>query len=98
PNYLGGVCTRANGGGSDQPTIEEILDGDPLPDCWDAPLEASELDGLNLANSRELTWYWHKCLKGIDPEDEVAVELTDNQQALVDRFFRDGTIPAPFLA
>lgn len=124
PNYLGGVCTRANGGGSDQPTIEEILDGDPLPDCWDAPLEASELDGLNLANSRELTWYWHKCLKGIDPEtlrvvhergpyfltqlttfvvdpgpeDEVPVELTDNQQALVDRFFRDGSIPAPFLA
>ena len=66
PNSIGGVCVRANAFSG--PTIEEILDGDPLPECWDEPLSDEELKSINLINSEDAAWYWHRCLQGIDPE------------------------------
>lgn len=66
PSYLGLACGSATG--DDRPTIREILDGDPLPECWHEPLTASELAALSLANDTDAVWYWERCLRGIDPE------------------------------
>lgn len=66
PNSIGGVCVRANG--YDRPSIEEVLGGDPLPECWDERLNAEELTDLNLEHGDGMSWYWHRCLTGIDPE------------------------------
>jgi hypothetical protein len=66
PSYLGVACGSANGG--DGPSTEEILDGDPLPDCWHEPLTASELAALGHENDADSVWYWERCLEGIDPE------------------------------
>lgn len=66
PNSIGGVCVRANA--FSEVTIEEILGGDPLPECWDEALTQEELDAANLINSDDAAWYWHRCLRGIDPE------------------------------
>lgn len=66
PHSIGGVCVRANA--FTGITVEEILDGDPLPECWDEPLTQDELEAINLVNSEDAGWYWHRCLEGIDPE------------------------------
>ncbi|WP_122261979.1 hypothetical protein [Ornithinimicrobium cerasi] len=66
PNSLGGVCVQANG--LDGPSIQEVLQGDPLPDCWDERLTEEELRDTNLVNGDGRSWYWHRCLRGIDPE------------------------------
>ena len=66
PNAIGGVCVHAKG--FDGPTIEEILGGDPLPECWQEKLTAQELSDLNLANGTGTSWYWNRCLAGIDRE------------------------------
>lgn len=66
PSSIGGVCVRANAFSG--VTIEEILGGDPLPECWDEPLNEEELEAANLINSEDAAWYWHRCLQGIDPE------------------------------
>lgn len=66
PTSIGGVCVRANAFSG--VTIEEILGGDPLPECWDEPLTEEELTAANLINSEDAGWYWHRCLRGVDPE------------------------------
>lgn len=66
PAYLGVACGSAKGGNA--PSIKEILDGDPLPDCWHEPLTASELAALGYTNDEDSVWYWERCLVGIDPE------------------------------
>lgn len=66
PNSIGGVCVRANA--MDGPTIEEVLAGDPLPECWDEKLTDEELADINLAHGDGTSWYWHRCLTGIDRE------------------------------
>jgi hypothetical protein len=66
PSYLGVACGSAKGG--DGPTIREILDGDPLPECWHEPLTESELAALGHTNDEDSVWYWERCLEGIDPK------------------------------
>jgi hypothetical protein len=66
PSSIGGVCVRANAFSG--VTIEQILGGDPLPECWDEALTEEELAAANLVNSQDAAWYWHRCLQGIDPE------------------------------
>jgi hypothetical protein len=66
PNSIGGVCVRANA--FTGVTIEEILGGDPLPECWDERLTDEELRDINLVHGEGTAWYWHRCLRGIDPE------------------------------
>lgn len=66
PNAIGGVCVHAKG--FDGPTIEEILAGDPLPDCWQEKLTPQELTDMNLAHGEGTSWYWNRCLAGIDRE------------------------------
>lgn len=66
PNSIGGICVRASA--FDGPTIEEVLGGDPLPECWDEKLTDEELADINLAHGEGTSWYWHRCLRGIDPE------------------------------
>lgn len=74
-NYMGASCISVNGTGGTVLTIEELLDGDPVPECWNVRLSARELNGLRLVNGGEWTWHWHRCLEGIDPETfEVAPE------------------------
>ncbi|GAA5159315.1 hypothetical protein [Ornithinimicrobium tianjinense] len=66
PNSLGGICVTANG--VDGPSITEVLAGDPLPSCWDEKLTDQELEDTNLQHGDGTSWYWHRCLRGIDPE------------------------------
>ncbi|NNM44397.1 hypothetical protein [Knoellia koreensis] len=69
PSYLGVSCGSASGGGL---TVKEILGKDPVPECWNERLTASELDAMGLANTSGqpggASWYWERCLKGIDPK------------------------------
>lgn len=66
PNSIGGVCVHANA--FNGPSIEQILGGDPLPTCWDERLTDEELYDINLQHGDGTGWYWHRCLRGIDPE------------------------------
>jgi len=66
PNYLGLSCGSVNGG--DTKTIKQILKGDPLPGCWDAPMTDAEKRALNLQDTPGYTWWWWKCLHGINPK------------------------------
>ena len=69
PAYLGVSC--GSSGGRDRRTVREILGDDPVPECWDDPLTAAELSAMGLQNEpgqEGQTWYWERCLVGIDPE------------------------------
>ena len=66
PNYLGVSCGSVTGGGTK--TIKEILKGEPLPRCWDAPMTDAEKRALNLQDTPGYTWWWWKCLHGINPK------------------------------
>ena len=66
PSYLGMAC--GSGGGSTV-SIKDILGKDPVPDCWDEPLTAAELAATGNENTPGpdgSTWYWERCLTGID--------------------------------
>lgn len=67
-NYLGLACYNGNGGGGETRTIEQILGDDELPECWHEPMTERELEALSLQNSADSTWYWERCIEGIDPE------------------------------
>jgi hypothetical protein len=68
PEYIGGVCA---GSSSEGKTAKEILDGDPVPTCWDDPVSEEDLAAMGKANvpgPDGYTYYWHSCLSGIDPK------------------------------
>jgi hypothetical protein len=64
PSFLGLSCGR---GDLTNESVGQILGSDPVPDCWDEKLTQQELDLLSYQNG-ESTWYWHRCLKGINPK------------------------------
>lgn len=69
PNYVGASCGTASDRGGR--TVKEILGEDPVPDCWQEPLTAAELDSIgeeNVAGPDGYTWVWQRCLTGIDKE------------------------------
>lgn len=69
PEYIGAVCTSNTDGRPIHVVIEEILDGDPLPECWHQALTDAELRSLGLKNGEEgARWFWVRCLHGVDPE------------------------------
>jgi hypothetical protein len=66
PSYLGMAC---GSGGGDTLSVKDILGDDPVPGCWDEPLTASELAAVGHENTPGpdgSTWYWERCLTGID--------------------------------
>lgn len=67
-DYLGLVCYDGSAGGGQTRSIEMILGGDELPECWHEPMTERELEALSLQNSENSTWHWERCLEGIDPE------------------------------
>jgi hypothetical protein len=63
PSYLGMSC---GDGSMNRESIKQILAGDPVPGCWDDKLTGAELDAMMLENRDGSTWYWHRCLEGVD--------------------------------
>lgn len=116
PRWIGAVCTDSGTGVDMSQVIRDILDGDPLPECWHEPLTGQELRELGLRNGEGASWYWVTCLYGVDPEtfeiddegaytaiyyrrvsDDRVVELTENQEALIERVASDRRVPSPIL-
>jgi len=65
-SYLGLACA----GTSDVQgqTVKEILGKDPVPKCWDVPLNPGELEAMGVENvpgPDGWTYYWARCLSGI---------------------------------
>lgn len=65
PSYLGLSCGDAS---MTTESVKQVLGGDPVPGCWNDKLSGSELDAMSLQNADDTTWYWERCLKGIDPK------------------------------
>ncbi|HET6563474.1 MAG TPA: hypothetical protein VFG72_16515 [Marmoricola sp.] len=68
PAFLGLSCGSATGA---VVTAEEILDGDPVPECWHEPLTEAELAAVGYEDTpgpEGSRWFWERCMKGIDPE------------------------------
>ncbi len=65
PSYLGMSCGTGSG---DRRTVKQILGDDPVPGCWNDPLSGAELEAMMLENRDGNTWYWERCLTGIDPK------------------------------
>ena len=72
PSYLGMACA---GGTWNRRSIREILDGDKLPGCWHDPMTPAEVEAMMLSTEGGVTWYWYRCLKGIDP---VTLKIGDD--------------------
>lgn len=69
PRYIGAVCTNGSGGTPIEVIIEQMLAGDPLPECWHERLTDEELRSLDLTRIEgEGAWHWVKCLGGVNPE------------------------------
>jgi hypothetical protein len=69
-SYLGASCGGLGGGG-DAKSIKAILGKDELPDCWNERMSDAELAAMNYDNTpgpQGSSFYWKKCLKGIDPK------------------------------
>lgn len=93
PSYWG---VRCPGGGSlgDSQSIKEILAGDPLPGCWGQALTDAELAQVGKENKEGKdgwTWFWKKCLEGVDPQTlkpdnpHVTVELYQQMHGSKDK-------------
>ena len=70
-SYLGMSCAGSSTGGR---TIKQILGHSDVPVCWDEALTDAELVAMNVHNSPGLdgwTYYWEKCLSGIDPKTKT---------------------------
>ena len=68
PSYIGGICP---GAGNEGRTVKEILGKDPVPDCWDDKATDAELTAMgreNVPGPGGYTYYWHRCLTGVDKE------------------------------
>jgi hypothetical protein len=69
PSYLGVSCAGAQDRGGK--TVKEILGDDPVPGCWDDPVPEDQLAKMGRHNepgAGGLTWYWERCLTGIDKQ------------------------------
>jgi hypothetical protein len=70
-SYLGLSCAGSSTGGR---TVKQILGDSDVPDCWNEPLTDAELAAMNVSNKPGpdgWTYYWEKCLKGVDPETKT---------------------------
>ena len=70
-SYLGMSCAGSSNNGH---TVKEILGSSDVPGCWDEPLSDTELVAMNVQNSpgpQGWTYYWEKCLSGIDPKTKT---------------------------
>jgi len=70
-SYFGMSCAGSESGGR---TIKQILGPSDVPGCWDEPLTDAELVAMNVTNSPGpdgWTYYWEKCLSGIDPKTKT---------------------------
>lgn len=65
PSYLGLSCGT---GSADTRSPKEILGKSDVPGCWNDKLTQAELDAMGLENRDGNTWYWERCLTGIDPK------------------------------
>jgi hypothetical protein len=65
-SYLGVSC--AGGDLGNPKSIKQILGGQDLPTCWNEPMSDTEKAALNLQDVSPKTWYWVRCLSGIDPK------------------------------
>jgi hypothetical protein len=71
PQYLGLACA---GRGNDTRTVRQILGPDPVPDCWDTRVTDTELAAMHLENQpgeNGWTYYWRRCLSGVDKETKT---------------------------
>lgn len=69
--YLGMSCAGSDHGGK---TVKQILGSSDVPGCWDEPLTDAELVAMNVHNEPGpdgWTYYWEKCLSGIDPKTKT---------------------------
>jgi hypothetical protein len=66
PSFLGLSC--GGDGSYTRKSVKEILKGDPVPGCWDEKLTDSELQAMDRQNGNGSTWYWERCLTGINPK------------------------------
>lgn len=64
-SYLGLSC---GDGSLTRKSVKQTLGSDPVPGCWDDKLTDAELSAMELDNRDGQTWYWERCLKGIDPK------------------------------
>jgi hypothetical protein len=80
-SYLGMSCAGSDHQGR---TVKQILGPSDVPGCWDEQLTDAELAAMNVENSPGpdgWTYYWEKCLSGIDPKtktvgpDGIAISL-----------------------
>ena len=62
PSFLGLSC---GDGSTTTASVKQVLGNDAVPGCWDDRLTDAELNALSYQNG-ESTWYWHRCLKGIN--------------------------------
>jgi hypothetical protein len=65
PSYMGLSC---GDGSMTTKSVKQILGKDAVPGCWNDELTGAELDAMSLENRDGTTWYWERCLKGIDPK------------------------------
>ena len=65
PSYLGLSCA---GGEWNKHSIKETLDGDKLPHCWHDKMTPAETEAMNLDPEGGSTWYWWRCMEGVDPQ------------------------------
>ncbi len=63
-SFLGVNCGHIHGGGTK--TIKKILKGDPVPKCWNEKMSPQQKRSLGLVDTDSETWYWVKCLSGIN--------------------------------
>ncbi|HEX7716495.1 MAG TPA: hypothetical protein VF416_04340 [Marmoricola sp.] len=71
PQYIGGVCA---GSGREGRTVKEILGKDPVPDCWDDPVDPDDLAAMgkhDIPGPEGYTHYWHRCLTGVDKKTKT---------------------------
>ena len=71
PTYIGGVCA---GEGNKGRTVKQILGDDPVPDCWDdkaSDAELAAMDKQNVSGPDGYTYYWHRCLTGVDKKTKT---------------------------
>jgi len=64
-SYMGLACA---GGDVTKHSIKETLAGDKLPHCWHDKMTPAETEAMGLSSAGGVTWYWYRCMEGIDPE------------------------------
>ena len=65
PGYMGLSCS---GGSGKFDSIAKTLHGDDLPTCWNDAMTPAQQDAMMLGSKEGESWYWERCLHGIDPD------------------------------